>query len=179
MLEAVGVRPGREMCAALLSETFLKTDGVGAGVGIARRDGATDAGVAALKGDFADMETNDAAKFSAEELVFPEWWDTLELQSRTETQTGVGDGYAGKPFADGFERGRGDDRGAVGDEIVGDAGWIVANHDGVTQEIAEPFSRGSGVSRECECRVRDVTAVVWNGESNACEVGPVRGADQM
>ena len=77
MLEASGVGPGWKVRAALLSETFLKTDGVGAGVRIARRDGATDAGVAALKGDFADMETDYAAKFSAEELVFPEWWDAI------------------------------------------------------------------------------------------------------
>jgi len=55
----------------------------------------------------------------------------------------------------------------------------MANHDGVTQEIAEPFGCGGSVSRECECRARDVAAVVWNGESNGCEVGLVSGADQM
>jgi len=55
----------------------------------------------------------------------------------------------------------------------------VANHDGVTQEIAEPFGCGGSVSRKRECGDRDVAAVVWNGKSNACEVGLVRGADQM
>src|ERR1700688_1173194 len=103
MLEAVGVGPGGELRAALLSETFLKTDGVGAGVRIARGDGAADAGVAAFKGDFADVETDDAAKFSAEELVFPEWWDAVEFQSCAEAQTGFGDSYAGKPIADCLE----------------------------------------------------------------------------
>ena len=103
------------MRAALLSEMFLKTDGVGAGVRIARRNRAADAWIAAFKGDFADMETDYAAKFSAEELVFPEWWHAVEFQSGSETQTGFSDSHAGKPFADGLERGRGDDRWTVGD----------------------------------------------------------------
>jgi hypothetical protein len=86
-----------------LCETFLETDDVGAGVRIAGGNGAADAGVAAFKGDFADVETDYAAKFSAEELVFPEWWHAVELQSGAETQTGFGDGHAGKPLADGLE----------------------------------------------------------------------------
>jgi len=102
MLETAGVRPGWEMRTALLGETFLKADGVGAGVRIARGDGAADAWVAAFKGDFADTETHYAAKFSAEELVFPEWRDAVEFESRAETQTGFREGYAGKPFADGL-----------------------------------------------------------------------------
>ena len=179
MLEAVGVGPGRKMRVALLSETFLKTDGVGAGVGIAGRNGAADAWVAAFQGNFADMETDYAAKFSAEELVFPEWRHAFEFQSCAETQTGFGDRHAGKPFADGLERSGGDDGWAVGDEVIGDAGWIVANHDWVTQEFAEPFGGRSGVSLKRECCVRDVTAVIWNGEGNGCEIGAVRGADQM
>lgn len=115
VLEAVGVGPGRKMRAALLNETLLKTDGVGAGVRIARGDRATDAWIAAFKGDFADLETDYAAKFSAEELVFPEWWHAVEFQSCSETQTGFVDRQAGEPFADGLERGCGDDGWPVGD----------------------------------------------------------------
>jgi len=85
MLEAVGVGPGRKMRAALLCETFLKADGVGAGVRVARRNGAADAGIAALTGGLADLETNYATKFSTEELVFPERWHAVEFQSRAET----------------------------------------------------------------------------------------------
>jgi len=132
MLEAVGVRPGRELGAAILYEAFLEAGVVDAGAGIARGDGATDAGVAAFKGDFADVETYDATKFSAEELVFPVRRHAAELQSCAEAQTSFGDGHSGKPFADGLKRGRGDDGWAVGDQIVGDAGRIMANHDGVT-----------------------------------------------
>ena len=85
MLEAVGVGPGRKMRAALLSKMFLKADGVGADARIACRNGAADAWVAAFKSDFADMETDYAAKFSTEEMVFPEWRHAVEFQSRAET----------------------------------------------------------------------------------------------
>jgi len=179
MLEALDVGPVRKIGAALLSETLLKTDGVGAGVGIARGDGAADAWVAAFKGDFADMEADYAAKFGAEELVFPEGRDSVEFQSCAETLTGFSESHAGKPFADGLERGRGDHRWTAGDEVVGDAGRIMANHDGVTQEFAEPFGCGGRVSRKSECRGRDIAAIIWNGEGNGCESGLVRSADQM
>src|ERR1700674_5403610 len=86
MLEAIGVGPGRKMGAALLGEMFLKVDGVGTGMRIARGNGAADAGVATFKGDFADVETDYAAKLGAEELVFPEWRDAVEFQSGAETQ---------------------------------------------------------------------------------------------
>jgi len=179
MLEAVGVGPGGKMCAALLSEMLLKTDSVGAGVGIARGNGAADAWVAAFKGDFAYMETSYAAKFRAEEMVFPEWWDTVEFQSRAETQTSFGDIEAGEPFANGLERGRGDDCRAVGDEVVGDAGGVMADHDGVVQEFAEPFGCGGCVTGKRECCGGDIAAIIWNGEGNGRESGLVCGADQM
>lgn len=179
VLEAVGVGPGRKMGAALLSETFLETDDVGAGLRIAGGDGAAYAWIAAFKSDFADMETNYTTKFRAEELVFPESWHAVELQSGAETQTGFSDSHAGKPIADGLERGRGDDGWAVGDEVVGDPGWIMANHDGVGQEFAEPSCCGGGVSWKRERCARGPMAMVWDGEGNGCEVGFVRGANQM
>src|SRR5580704_4268188 len=55
----------------------------------------------------------------------------------------------------------------------------MANHDGVAQEFAEPFGRGNGGSRECQCCTRDVPAVIWNGEGDTCEAGIVRGAYEM
>ena len=103
MLEAVSVRPGRQMGAALLGEMFLKADDVCAGVGISRGNGAADAWVAAFKGNFADVETDYAAKFRAEELVFPEGRHVVQLQSGAETQACFGDSHAGEPFADGLE----------------------------------------------------------------------------
>ena len=179
MLEAVGVRPGRELRAALLNETFLKADDVGAGVGIARGDGAADAWIAAFNGDFADVEADYATKFRAEEVVFPECWHAVELQSCTEAQTGFGDGHSGKPFADGLERGGGDDSGAVGNEIVGDAGGIVADHDWITQVSAEPFGGWGGVGWESECRWKNIFRIVRNGKAHACEAGLVGGADEV
>ena len=177
MLEAVSVRPGRKMGAALVSKTLLKTGGIGAGLRIAGGDGAAYAWIAAFKSDFADMETNYATKFCSEEMVFPEWRHAVELQSCAETQTGFRDRHPGKPFADGLERGRGDDGWAVGDEVVGDPGWIMANHDGVSEELAEPSGCGGGVSWKRECCDRDAAAVIWSGERNAGEVGRVGGAD--
>lgn len=129
MLEAVGVGPGRELGAAILNEAFLEAGVVDSGEGIAGRDGAADARVAALKGDFADVEADYAAKFRAEELVFPEGRDAVDFESCAETKAGFGGGQAGEPFADGLKRGGGDDGGAVGDEVVGDTGGIVADHD--------------------------------------------------
>ncbi|MDQ1406798.1 MAG: hypothetical protein QOG55_2427 [Acidobacteriaceae bacterium] len=179
MLEAIGVGPGRKMGAALLGEAFLEADDVGPGLGIARGDGAADAWVAAFKGDFADVETDYAAKFGAEELVFPEWRHAVELQSGAETQAGFRDSHAGEPFADGLERGRGDDRWAVGDEIVGDAVGIVANHDGVAQVFGEPFGCRGGVGWKRECCNRDVAWVAWNGKGDAGEVRSVGCANQV
>ena len=179
MLEAVGVRPERKMGAALLGEMFLKADDVGASVGIACGDGATDAWVAAFKGDFADVKTNYAAKFSAEELVFPEWRHAIELQSGSETQAGFRDSHAREPFADGLERGRGEYCWAVGDEIVGNAVGIVANHDRIAQVFGEPFGRGGGVGWKRECCDRDVAMVAWNGEGDAGEVRGVGCANQV
>lgn len=179
MLEAVSVRPGRQIGAALLGEMFLKADDVGAGVRIACGNRAADAWVAAFKGDFADVETDYAAKFSAEELVFPEWRHAVELQSGAETQAGFRDSHAGKPFADGLERRRGDYRWAVGDEIVGDAVGIVANHDGVAQVFGEPSGGGGGVGWKRECCDRDVASVAWNGKGDASKVRGVRCADQV
>src|ERR1700738_2090455 len=125
------------------------------------------------------MEADYAAKFGAEELVLPEWRAAVKFESRTETKARFRDGHAGKPFADGLERGRGDDRWAVGDELVGDASGIMANHDGVIQEFAEPFGCRGGVSRERECCDRDGAVVIGNGERNSGEVRVVCGTNQM
>lgn len=55
----------------------------------------------------------------------------------------------------------------------------MANHDRITEEVAEPFGCRGGVSRKSECCARDIAEVIWNGEGNGCEAGLVRGADQM
>ena len=167
------------MGAPLLGKMFLKADDVGAGVRIAGGNWAADAWVTAFKGDFADVETDYAAKFSAEELVFPEWRHAVELQSGAETQAGFRDSHAWEPFADGLERRRGDYRWAVSDEIVGDAVGIVVNHDGVAQVFGEPFGGGGGVGGKHESCDGDVAAVAWNGKRDAGEVRSVGCANQV
>src|ERR1700726_863745 len=72
MVEAGGWGPGRESFAAQVAETFLEAGEVGAGLRVARGDGAAGAGVAALEVDFADAEAHDAALVFAVELILPE-----------------------------------------------------------------------------------------------------------
>src|SRR6202022_167973 len=72
MVEAGGGGPGRQSFAAQIAETFLEAGEGGAGLRIARGDGAAGAGVAALETDFADAEAHDAALVFAVELIFPE-----------------------------------------------------------------------------------------------------------
>lgn len=148
MFKALGMRPGRELRAAQLHETLLKPDGVFSGARISRGNGTTNARVAAFQRDFADVEADHAAELRSEKLVFPKWRNTVDLQRGAETQAGFRNGDAGEPIADGLERSGGDDGGAVGDQIVGDARGIVANHDGLIEVGAEPGCSGLGVSRE-------------------------------
>ena len=72
MVEAGARGPGGEGGFALTGEVLLEAVEILAGLGIARRDGAAGAGVAAFKVDFADSEADNAAFVLAEELVFPE-----------------------------------------------------------------------------------------------------------
>jgi len=57
-------------------------------LGIARGDGATGAGIAALEIYFADFEADYAAFVFAEELIFPEGGDAVNFESGAETFAG-------------------------------------------------------------------------------------------
>lgn len=179
MLEAVGVGPGRKSCVAQFCETFLEADGVGSCVWVTRGDGAADAGVASFEGDFAELEADDAAKFGAEEAVFPEGGDAVDLECRAEAQAGFGDGEFWEPFADGVERGGGDDGGAAGDEVIGDTVGVVADHYRLIEKFGEPCGGCGGVVRECEGGVGDFTRIEGRAQSDFGEVGGVRGANQV
>ena len=179
MLEAFGVRPGRKLGAAQMGELFLEADIVDTGVGIARGDWAADAGVTAFEIDFADAETDDAAQLGAEELIFPEGRDSVDFECSAETETGVGGSEAGEPAGDGVERGRGDDGRAVGDEVVGDAVGIVADHDVLLEKLAEPFAGGFGFAGKSEGAWRKVGAMWRGGERDGGKIGRVGGADAV
>ncbi len=92
MVEAGAGGPQREHRFTLVGEMLLESVEAGAGEGIARRDGATGAGIAALEGDFANGEADDAAFVFAEEAVFPEGGDAVEFEGGAETEPDVVDG---------------------------------------------------------------------------------------
>lgn len=179
MLEAVGVGPGWKGSVAQFGEAFLEADRVDSCVGSARGDGAADAGVAALEGDFAEVETDDAAKLGADEAVFPESGDATDLERGAETQAGFGDGEGGEPFAYGVERGGGDYGGAVGDEVVGDTVGVVANHYGLIEKFAEPGGGCGGVSWECKRCIGEFAGIIGRAQSDLGEIGCVRSANQV
>ena len=179
MIEARGGGPGRKLRVAQLAESFLKADGVGTGVRIARGNGAADTGVTAFEGDFADAEADDAANFGTEELVFPEGGDAIEFESAAEAQAGFGERHAREPGANGVERGGGDDGGAVGDGVVGDPGGIVAHHDGVLEILSEPRRGGFRAAGKREGGGGNIAAIGGHNEAHAAEVGRVGGANQV
>ncbi len=104
------------------------------------RDGATGAGIAALEGNFTDAEADDAALVFAEETIFPESRALLSFQERfgkrRRTSSRV---RPGNHSRDGLERSGGDDGGATGDGVVGEAAGGVADDDLLLEENAKPF----------------------------------------
>jgi hypothetical protein len=179
MIEARGGRPKRKLRVAQLAEMFLKADGVGAGVRIASGNGAADAGVAAFEGDFADAKADHAANLRAEEVVLPEGRDAVDFESAAEAQARFGHGHAGEPGANGVERGGGDDGGAVGDEIVGNAGRIVAHDNRLLEILSEPRRRELSAAGEWKGSGGDVSAIGGYSKGHTAEVGRVGGANQM
>jgi hypothetical protein len=179
MLEAVCVGPGWKLRVAKLGEAYLEADGIDAGVGMAYRDGAADAGVAAFDGHLAELEANDAAKLGADEAVFPESGDAVDLERGAETEAGFGDVEAGEPLADGVQRSCGNDGGAAGDEVIGDAVGVVTDHYGLIEKFAEPCGGCGGVAGECEGGVGDFAGIKGRAKSDAREIRGVGGANQV
>lgn len=179
MLEAIGVRPGWKLRAALLDEALLEADVLCAGVSIARGDRAADARVAALEGDLTKLEAHHAAELGAEEPVLPESGNALDLQSGAESQARFVYGHARVPGADSVERGGGENSWPVGDEIVGDAVGVVADHDLKVEKFAEPFGGGPGFAGEAEGGGWQVAPMWRRGERDGLEIGCVRSADEV
>ncbi len=104
----------------------LEADEVIAGAGVAGRYRATGAGIATFEMNFADSEANDATFLFAEELVFPECGDAVDLERGAETTANIFEREAGKAVSSGgkplsysLERSGGNDGGTVGDRVVG------------------------------------------------------------
>src|SRR5258708_29171814 len=128
MVEAGDGGPRRQSFAAQVAETLLESGEVGAGLRVARGDGAAGARVAALEVDFIDAEAHDAALVFAVELIFPECGQVsvrarrvrgnvvaIDLQRGAKALAPALEGQAGKPVAHCLQRRGGSNRGAVGD----------------------------------------------------------------
>jgi len=103
MVEAGARGPWGERSFAELGEAFLKAVERDAGEGIARRNGAARAGIAALEMDFADLEAHGAALVFTEELVFPEGGHAIYFERGAKAEANFVQGEAGEPFANGLK----------------------------------------------------------------------------
>ena len=165
---------------------FLEAVEVFPGERIARRDGATRAGIAALEIYFADFEADYAALVFAEELVFPESRHAVDfecgaeaLADFVETDAGKSFGSCGEPLGNGLQGSCGDDGGAAGDGVVGKATFGVADDYLLVEKDAEPFGGVFVGAGEGEVARGDFAAITGDGEGDFAEVGGVVGADKM
>jgi len=164
---------------ALLGEALLEAVDGDAGEGIARGDGAAGAGIAALEMDLADLEADGAALVFAEELVFPEGGDAIDFEGSAEAEADFAQGEAGEPFANGLERGGGDDGWAAGDGVVGKTAGRITNEDLLLEEHAEPFGGVIVAIGEGEGMRGNAAAVARNRECDATQIGSENRADQV
>src|ERR1700724_1204437 len=139
MVEAGGGRPGWESFAAQVAETLLEAAEVDAGLRVARGDGAAGARVAALEIYLADAEAHDAALVFSVELILPErgqvsvrarslrgTFGAIDFECSAKTMARAVERQAGKPLAHRLQRRDGNNRGAVGDGVVGESFGCVA-----------------------------------------------------
>jgi len=169
-----------------LGEALLEAFEDFAGLGIARRDGATSAGIAALEIYFTDFETDYAAFVFAEELVFPEGGDATYFQSGAKALAGFINGdtrktlrRGSKPPRNGLERGGGNDGGAAGHGIVGETVFGIADEDLLLEVDAEPFGSVIVIAGKTEGAGGDFAAIAGDGEGDFAEVGGIAGADEV
>ncbi len=186
MVEAGAGRPERQGGFAELGEVFLEAVEIFAGERIARRDGATRAGIAALEIYLTDLEADYAAFVFAEELIFPEGRDAVDFERGAEALAGFVESDTWKtlrrwaePLSYGLQRGSGDDGGAAGDGVVGETIFGVADDDLLVEKDAEPFGGVFVGAGEGEGARWYFAAITGDGESDLAEVGGVVGADEV
>ena len=176
-----------------MGEAFLEAFEDFAGLGIARWDGATGAGIAALEVHFADFEADYAAFVFAEELIFPEGGDAVDFERGAEALAGFVERDSRKPFVPqgeplrcrpkplsyGLQRSCGNDGGATRDSVVGETVFGVADENLLVEVDAEPFGGIIESAREGESAGGNFAAIAGDGEGDFVEVGGVAGADEM
>src|SRR5208283_2674705 len=179
VVEARARGPRGEHRFAELSEALLEAVERDAGEGIARGDGAARAGIAALEMDFADLEAHGAALVFTEELVLPEGGHAVNFKRGAEAQADFVQGEPREPFAYSLERSRRNDRGSVGDGVVGKTPGGIAHQDLLLEIHAEPFGRVIVSFGEREGVHWNSAAVARNGKRDAAQIRSESGADQV
>ena len=163
MVEAIEGRPRGQSGLAEMGEALLEAFEDDASEGIAGRDGATSARVAALEVDLTDAEADGATFFGAEELILPKCGNAVDLQRSAKAKSYIVNGEAGEPFANGLKGSGRDNGGTVCDRIVRKAVGRVANEDLLLEEDAEPFGGvlvGLGKDKRAG---RDIATVAGDG----------------
>jgi hypothetical protein len=181
----------------LLGEMLLECGNELAVARIARGNGTAGTGIAAFQMNFADGEADYAAFVFAEELIFPEGRNAVDFESGAETaadvvewETGRGSGWgdfggAGnqvtvvlrKPISNRLQGSGGRDGWAVGDRIVREATFGIADDNLLLEKDAEPFGGFVVSVGESEGARGNLAAVGGNSESDGREVGGVGGAN--
>src|SRR6202040_3647147 len=85
----------------------------------------------------------------------------------------------GEPVADGLQRCGGNNRGTVGDVVVGETFGRMANYNLLLEIDAEPLRGVFSTGREGKRPRGNVAAVAGNRERDRAEIRRIRGADQM
>ncbi len=135
---------------------------------------------------FADSEADNAAFVFAEELVFPEGGDAVDLESGAETaaniferEAGKAIGSGGKPVGYGLEGSGGNDGGTAGDGVVGKAAFGIADDNLLLEKNAEPFGGVFLVLREGESAERNFAAVGGDRQVDGRDVRGIICANEM
>src|SRR5258707_12442897 len=151
MVEAVCWDPGGQSYASKVVEAVLEASDFGAGLRVARGNGAAGARIAALEVDFANAEAHYAALVFAVELVLPERGQVsvcarslhgvgaIDFERGAKAMAHGVEGEAREPIAHCLQRRRGNNRWAVGDAVVGKAFGRVTDQDLLLEIDAEPF----------------------------------------
>src|SRR5208283_2288020 len=179
MVEAGAGGPWGKRGLALLGEAFWEIVDGDAGERITGRNGATGAGIAALKMDFADLEADAAAFVLAEELILPEGGHAIYFECGTEAKPDIVDGQAREPFGDSLQRGGRNDGRPAGEGVVGKAAGRIPDQDLLLEEHAEPFGGVRVAIGERESELGYAATIAGNGESDGAQIGRVGSANEM
>src|SRR5208282_5910751 len=125
------------------------------------------------------LEAHHAAFVFAKELIFPERGHAIDFEGSAEAQADFVQSEPREPFANGLERGGGDDRGAVRDRVVRKTPGRIAHQDLLLEKHAEPLGRVIVAFGEREGMRGNAAPVAGNRECDVTQIRSESGADQV